>query len=63
MVINYTENYQFCTRLTLDDQAIEEVSEVKLVGTIITNYLKWDRNTNEIVRNTAGLERAQKSAI
>ena len=34
----------------LEDHPIEEVSEVKLLGTIITNDLKWDRNTGEIVR-------------
>ena len=50
MVFNFTENHQFSTRLMLEDHPIEEVSEVKLLGTIITNDLKWDRNTGEIVR-------------
>ena len=50
MVFNFTENHQFSTNLTLEGHAIEEVSEVKLLGTVITNDLKWDKNTSEIVR-------------
>ena len=34
--------------LILENQAVEEVSEVKLLGTIITNDLKLDRNSGEI---------------
>ena len=50
MIFNYTEKYQFTTRLTLNDQNIEVVPESKLLGTIIQNDLKWDKNTARIVK-------------
>ena len=45
MVFNYTNKYQFSTRLSLEGQKLEEVSETKLLGTTLTNDLKWDTNT------------------
>ena len=45
MVFNYTHKYQFSTRLSLESQELEEVSETKLLGTTLTNDLKWDTNT------------------
>ena len=50
MIFNFTRNYQFSTRLELDGQILETVQEAKLLGTIVTSDLKWDENTNFIVR-------------
>ena len=50
MIFNYTKNYQFSTRLILNDEIMETVEETKLLGTIITNDLKWDKNTSHIVK-------------
>ena len=54
MIFNNTRNYQFSTRLTLEGQILETVQEQKLLGTILTADLKWDRNTEEIVRKANG---------
>ena len=43
MLFNYTNNYQFRTRLKLNDEVLETVTETKLIGTIITSDLKWDK--------------------
>ena len=45
MVFNFTDKYQFRTRLTLKDQNIEIVDKAKLLGVIITDDLKWEENT------------------
>ena len=50
MIFNFTKNYQFSTRLELDGKILETVQEAKLLGTIVTSDLKWDENTNCIVR-------------
>ena len=50
MIFNFTNNYQFSTRLSLQDENLEEVSETKLLGTIVTNDLKWHKNTERIIK-------------
>ena len=50
MIFNFTQNYQFGTRLQLKDVNIEVISQTKLLGTIFTDDLKWDANTANIVR-------------
>ena len=37
MIFNFTDNYQFTTRLSLNQENIEVVTETKLLGTIIKN--------------------------
>ena len=49
MTFNHTQNYQFCTNLKLNGQTIEVLQENKLLGTIITNDLKWTKNTDYLV--------------
>ena len=48
MIFNYTDNYLFATRLLLDNNPLETVTEFKLLGTIITSDLRWDKNTNAL---------------
>ena len=50
MIFNYTYNHQFTTRLELDKVNLEVVSDAKLLGTHITNDLKWDLNTHHLVK-------------
>ena len=50
MIFNHTNNYQFSTRLKLDNEILETVDSTKLLGTLITNDLTWDLNTNNIVK-------------
>ena len=50
MIFNFTTNYQFATRLTLKNEAIEVLDNTKLLGTIISDDLRWDLNTANIVK-------------
>ena len=44
MIFNYTKNYQFGTNLELNGQTIDVLQETKLLGTIITDDLKWTKH-------------------
>jgi hypothetical protein len=50
MIFNFTNTYQFTTRLQLNQKPIEVVPEQKLLGTIIQNDLKWDSNTSNLTK-------------
>ena len=47
---NITINYQFSTRLKIEDEILETVQDTKLLGTIISNDLRWNKNTDNIVK-------------
>ena len=49
-MFNFTHKYQFGTRLKLDNELLETVTETKILGTILTSDLKWDNNTNNIIK-------------
>ena len=50
MIFNFTNNYKLTTRLTLNDTNIEVIEKTKLLGTIITNDLKWQENTKFLTK-------------
>ena len=50
MIFNFTQNYQFSTRLKLNDETIEVINSTRLLGTIISDDLKWDLNTSSIIK-------------
>jgi hypothetical protein len=50
MIFNFTDNYKFTTRLSLNEENVNVVSETKLLGTILQDTLKWDMNTDRIVK-------------
>ena len=45
-----TDNFQFSTRLYLENTLLEIISQTRLLGTIITSDLKWHKNTEAIVK-------------
>ena len=51
MVLNFTNDWKFSTRLSLEDKNLEQVSETKLLGVWITDDLKWSKNTTDLVKN------------
>ena len=51
MVFNFTKNHQFNTNIKLRNESLEVMKEMKLLGTYITDDLKWNRNTEELVKN------------
>ena len=52
MAFNFSKDKKFSTDIKLRNEIIETVSETKLLGTIITNDLKWNKNTENIVKET-----------
>ena len=50
MIFNFSKKNQFTTDLKVNDKSIEIVREAKLLGTVITDKLTWDRNTEEIIK-------------
>ena len=52
MIFNYTKNHQFTTRVTMNNVTLQVVEDAKLLGTHITNDLKWDLNTKHIVKKS-----------
>ena len=63
MVFNYTDNYQFSTRLQLNNENLEIVKYARLLGVIISDNLSWDNNTSDLVkRSNARMELLRKVA-
>ena len=45
IIFNYNKGKQFTTEVTLKNEPLEKVDEVKLLGVVISNDLKWHKNT------------------
>ena len=43
MIFKFTKNHKFTTRLNENGENIDVVNQLKLLGTIITDDLKWDK--------------------
>ena len=52
VIFNFSRNNQFTTEIELDGKIIETVKETKLLGTLITDKLDWNRNTEKIVKES-----------
>ena len=54
MIFNFTENHKFTTRLKLKNENIdiEVINSTKLLGTILTDDLKWGQNTKNIIKKS-----------
>ena len=52
MAFNFSKDKKFSTEIKLKNETIETVNETKLLGTIITDDLKWNKNTENIVRES-----------
>ena len=50
MIFNFSQKYQFSTNLKVNDKSIELVKETKLLGTYLTENLKWNKNCAEIIK-------------
>ena len=50
MIFNFSRKFPFSASLTLNGQEIETVEKARLLGTVISNDLKWDENISEIVK-------------
>jgi hypothetical protein len=54
VIFNFTKKYQFSTRHSIQNEVLQIVPEAKLLGTIISNDLKWLKNTENIVKKANG---------
>ena len=50
MIFNFTDNYQFTTRIDLKGSNIEIVDKMKILGTIVDSKLSWDDNCSMIIK-------------
>ena len=51
MIFNFSTNNQFTCNVKLQDEPVEILNETKLLGTIIQSNLKWDKNTEAIIKD------------
>ena len=54
MIFNCTDKYQFTTRLTMNEKPIEVITSTRLLGTILTDDLKWDSNCENLTKRANG---------
>ena len=57
MIFNFSKSKQFTTKLKVNNTNLEVVDECKILGTILTKDLTWNRNTSELVKK--GFKRMQ----
>ena len=50
LFFNFTDKYQFSTRILLNDEIVETLENTRLLGTIISDDLRWELNTKNIVK-------------
>ena len=50
IIFNFNRDKQFTTEVRLKGEPLEIVEEVKLLGVIITNDLRWYKNTSYLVK-------------
>ena len=50
MIFNFTDNFQFATRLELKGKNIEIVDRLNILGTIVRSDLSWDDNCNLLIK-------------
>ena len=50
MIFNFSKNYQFKTRLELEDIHLEQVNESRLLGLVLRDDLSWVSNTQSITK-------------
>ena len=50
MIVNFTDKFQFHTRLQLKGKNVEIVEKTKILGTILTNTLSWNENCSYLIK-------------
>ena len=50
MVFNFTHNYQFSTRVKLNDILLEIIDDTTLLGTTVSSDLKWHKNSQQLTQ-------------
>ena len=50
MIFNFTQNYQFTSRLSIDSQPLQMVDKTKLLGLVLISDLNWTENTKTLIK-------------
>ena len=50
MIFNFTHNYQFSTRVNLDESLLDIIGQTRLLGTVVQSDLKWNSNTQYLTQ-------------
>ena len=50
MIFNFSTNKQFVTNITLNGEPLKTVDDQKILGTIISSDLSWNKNTDNLVK-------------
>ena len=50
MIFNFTRKHQLSTRISLNERNIEIIPEMKLLGVVVTDDLKWHKNTKHLTK-------------
>ena len=50
MIFNFTKNFQFSTRILMNEKLLEIIHETRILGTILSSDLKWHKNTQYLTQ-------------
>ena len=50
MIFNFTNKFQFTTRLQLKGKNVEVVDQMRILGTVVKSDLSWDENCRVIIK-------------
>ena len=50
MIFNFSKDKKFTTRIKMEGENLPVVNKTKILGTILTNDLKWEENTKDLVK-------------
>ena len=50
MISKFTKNFQFSTRVLLNDKLLEIIHETRILGTILSSDLTWHKNTQLLTK-------------
>ena len=54
MLFNFTNQFQFTSRILMENDVVEVIRETKLLGVKINDKLDWDSNTQYLVKRANG---------
>ena len=52
MIFNFSKEYQFNTRLYIDNFPLQQVNSTRLLGVILSDNLSWHQNTADLVKRS-----------
>ena len=50
MLVSFTNNHQFHTKIKLKGQHVELVNKMKFFGTVISNQMSWNENCTLLIK-------------